>query len=126
MIISIGTDIVEVYRMRETLQRTPRFVQRVFTDEERLYCESRGLAKFESYAARFAAKEAFLKAIRTGWRDGIKWKEIQVCREETGFPYLKVTGTAEKALQHLKVDRLHLSLSHTQEHAIAIVILERI
>lgn len=101
-------------------------MQRVFTDEERLYCESRGLAKFESYAARFAAKEAFLKAIKTGWRGGIKWKEIQVCREETGVPYLKVTGTAEKALQHLKVDRLHLSLSHTQEHAIAIVILERI
>src|SRR3982750_2401206 len=75
MILSIGTDIVEVYRIRETIARTPRFAERVFTRREREYCESKGAASAQSYAGRFAAKEAFLKALKTGWRGKVKLTE---------------------------------------------------
>ena len=82
MIVSIGIDITEVYRMRETIARTPRFAERVFTAAEREYCESRGAAAAQSYAARFAAKEAFLKALKTGWRGKITWQDIEVLRDD--------------------------------------------
>lgn len=125
MIISTGIDIVEVYRIRETLERTPRFAERVFTDAERSYCESRGVAATQSYAARFAAKEAFLKALRTGWRGKLAWREIEVTQTADGAPSLNVTGEAKRLLDELGADAVHVSLSHTSEHAIASVILEK-
>ena len=78
MIISIGVDIIEVRRVRETIERTPRFAERVFTDAERAYCESRGAVAAQHYAARFAAKEAALKALQTGWSGGISWQDVEV------------------------------------------------
>src|SRR5258708_36149636 len=75
MIISIGIDIIEVRRVRETIERTPRFAERVFTDAERAYCESRGAVAAQHYAARFAAKEAALKALQTGWSGGSRLEE---------------------------------------------------
>ena len=98
---------------------------RVFTDAERQYCESKGVAAAQSYAARFAAKEAFLKALRTGWRGKISWHDIEVLSDSDGVPSLNVTGEAEKLLQHLGATRAHLSISHTTEHAVAEVILEK-
>jgi holo-[acyl-carrier protein] synthase len=86
MIISIGIDIVEVYRIRETLARTPRFAERVFTEKEREYCDGKGAAAAQSYAARFAAKEAFLKALKTGWRGKItRRSEFNDLRRSTDF-----------------------------------------
>lgn len=108
------------------MERTRRFVDRVFTEQEKAYCESRGTACFQSYAARFAAKEAFLKALKTGLRDKIKWQEIEVCKETNGTPYLKIKGEAEIALRKLGANRVHVSISHSSEHAIATVILERV
>jgi holo-[acyl-carrier protein] synthase len=125
VIVSIGIDIVEVYRIRETLARTPRFAVRVYTDAERAYCEAKGAAAAQSYAARFAAKEAFLKALKTGWRGRITWHDIEIVSDDAGAPSLKITGEALKILEKTGANRIHLSLSHTTEHAVAQVILER-
>lgn len=106
------------------MQRTPRFADRVFTSKERDYCQSKGAACFQSYAARFAAKEAFLKAIHTGLK--VSWKDIEVQNDESGTPYLRVKGKAAEILQELGATKLHLSISHTSMHAIAIVVIEKI
>ena len=124
MILSIGIDIVEVYRIRETLARTPRFGERVFTDAEREYCDAKGAAAAQSYAARFAAKEAFLKALRTGWRGKITWQDMEIVAEPDGGPLMNVKGEAARLMTELGAARIHLSMSHTTEHAIAQIILE--
>jgi holo-[acyl-carrier protein] synthase len=124
MILSTGIDIAEVYRIRDTIARTPRFAERVFTDAEREYCDSKGAAAAQSYAARFAAKEAFLKALKTGWRGKISWRDIEVLNDADGVPTLNVTGEAARLLSELGAARVHISISHTTEHAIAQVILE--
>ena len=126
MILSIGIDIVAVYRIRKTIARTPRFVDRVYTKDERAYCEGRGVGAFQSYAGRFAAKEAFLKALKTGWRGKITWTEIEVAVDELGAPELKLSGEAKELLKSRRCDRVHLSISHTEEYAIAEVILEQL
>ncbi|HEU4931945.1 MAG TPA: holo-ACP synthase [Pyrinomonadaceae bacterium] len=125
MIISIGIDIIEVARIREVLVRTPRFAERVFTAAERQYCDSRGAVAAQHYAARFAAKEATLKALQTGWRGGISWQDVEVASKENGAPYLIFTGQVLEVFKNFSANATHLSLSHTSEHAIAQVILER-
>lgn len=124
MIVSIGVDIIEVYRIRETLERTPRFAERVFTSDERIYCDSKGAAAAQSYAARFAAKEAFLKALRTGWRGKITWHDMEIVNDAQGAPNLKISGEVERLLREMNVTNFHLSMSHTTDHATATVILE--
>ena len=111
--------------MRETIARTPRFVERVFTAGEREYCESKGAAAAQSYAARFAAKEAFLKAIRTGWRGKLGWQDIEVASDADGAPSLLLTGEARVLADRLGASAVHLSISHTSEHAVAQVLLEK-
>ena len=108
------------------MERTPRFIERVFTAGEREYCESKGVAAFQSYAARFAAKEAFLKALKTGWRGKITWHDIEVVQSDEGVPSLNITGEAETIFNNLGASTVHVSLSHTTEHAIAQVILEKV
>ncbi|HEY3581526.1 MAG TPA: holo-ACP synthase [Pyrinomonadaceae bacterium] len=125
MIVSIGIDIIEVARIREVLLRTPRFTDRVFTRAEREYCESRGAVAAQHYAARFAAKEAALKALQTGWRGGISWQDVEVSARDSGAPYLIFTGEVLAVFERFGATATHLSLSHTSEHAIAQVILER-
>jgi len=126
MIVSIGIDIIEVYRIRETISRTPRFVERVFTERERAYCDAKGMAAAQSYAARFAAKEAFLKALKTGWRGKITWHDIEIVSGENNVPNLEIRGEARNILENLGANQIHLSMSHTTEHATALVILEKI
>ena len=125
MIVSIGIDIIEVARIREVLQRTPRFCERVFTEAERAYCESRGAVSAQHYAARFAAKEAALKALKTGWRGGISWHDVEITSEESGAPSVLFQGEARNIFEKLGASRVHLSMAHTTEHAIAEVILEK-
>ncbi len=105
---------------------TARFVERVFTERERAYCDAKGMAAAQSYAARFAAKEAFLKALKTGWRGKITWHDIEICSDENNVPSLEIRGAAGKILENLGANQIHLSLSHTTEHAVAQVILEKI
>src|SRR5258706_5778327 len=124
MIVAIGIDIIEVVRIREVLLRTPRFAERVFTSAERAYCDSRGAVSAQHYAARFAAKEAALKALQTGWRGGIGWQDVEVASRENGAPYLIFTGQVKELFDQSGATATHLSLSHTSEHAIAEVVLE--
>lgn len=107
------------------LLRTPRFVERVFTPREREYCDSRGVVSAQHYAARFAAKEAALKALQTGWRGGISWQDVEVSAHESGAPYLIFTGQVLEVFEKFRATRTHLSMSHTTQHAIAQVVLER-
>lgn len=107
------------------MTRTPRFAERVFTANERDYCDSKGAAAAQSYAGRFAAKEAFLKAIKTGWRGKITWHDIEVVNDIDGVPALNVTGEAKNILIDRGAVHVHLSISHTAEHAVASVVLER-
>jgi holo-[acyl-carrier protein] synthase len=125
VIVAIGIDIIEVKRIREVLLRTPRFAERVFTRAEREYCDLRGAVSAQHYAARFAAKEAALKALQTGWRGGISWQDVEVAARESGAPYLIFTGQVLTIFQSFRATATHLSISHTSEHAIAQVILER-
>jgi holo-[acyl-carrier protein] synthase len=124
MIVSIGIDIIEVARIREVLLRTPRFAARVFTIAERAYCDSRGVVAAQHYAARFAAKEAMLKALQTGWRGGIGWQDVEIASRESGAPYLILHGVVKELFEASGATAAHLSMSHTAEHAIAQVVLE--
>ncbi len=125
MIVSIGIDIIEVGRIREVLGRTPRFAERVFTPAERSYCDSRGAVAAQHYAARFAAKEAALKALQTGWSGGISWQDVEIASRDSGAPYLILHGPVQELFEKSGATLAHLSMSHTTEHAIAQVILEK-
>lgn len=107
------------------LQRTPRFGERVFTPAERAYCESRGAVAAQHYAARFAAKEAALKALQTGWSGGISWQDVEIASRESGAPYLILHGPVKELFANSGATLAHLSISHTTEHAIAQVVLEK-
>lgn len=111
--------------MRRAIERTPRFAERVFTAAERAYCEARGASAWRHYAARFAAKEAAFKALGTGWAGGVAWHEAEVMRGGSGAPRLVLTGRAREVFAERGGTDAHLSLSHTDEHAIAQVIFER-
>ena len=118
-------DIVEVPRIAAALERYgERFLRRIFTSDEVLYCQSKANAA-ERFAARFAAKEAAMKALGTGWQGGIAWREVEVRREPGGRPTVAFSGRAAEVAARLGATRASLSLSHTEEHAIASVILEK-
>lgn len=124
MIVGSGIDIAEVPRIAAAIERFgERFLHRIFTEGEIRYCDSKA-NRVERYAARFAAKEAALKAIGTGWSRGVTWKDIEVRREPGGRPTIAFSGKAGEFAARLGVKRAALSLSHTKEQAIASVILE--
>jgi holo-[acyl-carrier protein] synthase len=124
MIVGTGIDITEVGRIAAAIERHgQRFLQRVFTPAEIRYCESKK-NRNERFAARFAAKEAALKAIGTGWRQGVAWKEIEVGREPGGRPTVRFTGRVKEHADRLGARRASLSLTHTEQTAMAQVILE--
>jgi len=126
-ILGTGIDTIEVARVQRALERPvtgSRFRARVFTDREVAYCESRGKARYQSYAARFAAKEAAMKALGTGWNRNVGWHEIEVTRERGRAPQIALSGKAAEFAKRRRVKRLHLSLTHSAEQAIAHVIAE--
>lgn len=124
MIVGTGVDLAEVSRIRAAIERHGlRFVQRVYTPAEIAYVE-RKANKYERYAARFAAKEAGMKAIGTGWRHGVRWKDFEVSNLPSGRPTLRLHGVAAQVAQRLNVQNISLSLTHTAETAMAHVILE--
>ena len=124
MIVGTGVDIAEVARVGAAIERFGRrFLERVFTPEEIRYCDSKH-NRMERYAARFAAKEAALKAIGTGWKRGVAWRDVEVRREPGGRPSIAFSGKAGEFASRLGVRHASLSLSHTAEQAIAMVILE--
>lgn len=124
MIVGTGIDIAEVPRIRQSIERFgQRFLQRIYTPGEIRYCESRR-NKIERYAARFAAKEAAMKALGTGWNHGVRWRDCEVVRLPGGRPTMEFHGKAGEFAARLGVRNAALSISHTAEQAIAQVILE--
>lgn len=124
-IVGLGIDTVEVQRIERLLAEHPeRFEERCFTPDEAAYCKASRTRRAEHFAARFAAKEACLKALGTGLSAGLSWKEIEVVRDDAGRPILRLAGCAAQAAMERGVKHWHLSLSHTAANAIAIVIAE--
>jgi holo-[acyl-carrier protein] synthase len=125
MIVGTGIDIAEVPRVAEAIRRFgQRFINRIFTDGEIRYCESKA-NRVERYAARFAAKEAGMKALGTGWNHGVRWKDVEVQRQPGGRPKLVFHGRAAEFAAKLAVTNVALSLTHTADQAMAQVILEK-
>ena len=123
--ISHGVDITEVPRIADMIARHgDAFWARCFTPAERAYCEQNAKRTAEHAAARFAAKEAALKCLGTGWRDGIAWTDIEVLRDPAGKPSLRLSGEAARIAASLGITRWHLSLTHTAAQAMASVIAE--
>lgn len=124
MIIAVGVDLVEISRIEEVFaRRGDRFRRRVFTEGEIDYCELRA-SKLASYAARFAAKEAVMKALGTGWSDGVGWKDIEVVNGPGGAPMIQLHRSALERMRELGATRAHVSLTHSRELAIAQIVLE--
>lgn len=116
--VGLGVDIVEIARMKRILERTPRFRTRVFSEEERAYCDAT-VAPEVHYATRFAAKEAVVKALGTGFSQGIGVRDIEVKRTSKGRPYVALTGRAKEVARELGVRELPISLSYTHTEAVA-------
>ncbi len=125
MIVGIGLDVCEVSRIRDMASKAhgQRFLERVYTEAERAYCDSK-LNRFERYAGRFAAKEAAMKSIGTGWSRGVAWKEFEVRRLPSGQPIIEFHGKAREYADKLGVKRALVTISHTTTQAIAQVVLE--
>ena len=124
MIVGSGVDLAEVSRIRDAISRHgERFIKRVYTDGEIAYVD-RKANRFERYAARFAAKEAGMKALGTGWRRGVQWKDFEVANLSSGRPTLLLHGEAKTIAAQLGVKQISLSLTHTKETAMALVIFE--
>ena len=123
VIIGIGIDIVDVERFAKRLPSEPGLKEDLFTDSEIAYCGGKARSP-ECLAARFAAKEAFLKAIGTGWRDGIAFRQISISSDELGKPSMNLTGKAREIAAARHTRAVHLSLSHEKTHAVAVVVLE--
>ena len=124
MIIAIGVDLVEIPRIEAVFtRRGDRFRKRVFTEGEISYCERRA-SKLASYAARFAAKEAVMKALGTGWSDGVGWKDIEVVSSPSGAPMIQLHRNALERMREIGATRVLVSLTHSGELAIAQIVLE--
>jgi holo-[acyl-carrier protein] synthase len=124
MIVGTGIDIAEVPRIGQAIERFgERFLQRIFTAGEIRYCDSKA-NRVERYAARFAAKEAAMKALGTGWNHGVRWRDCEVVRAPGGRPTMTFHGKAGEFAAKMGVNNIALSLTHTTEQAIAQLILE--
>jgi holo-[acyl-carrier protein] synthase len=125
MILGSGVDLCEVPRIEAAIARYgQRFIQRIYTELESKYAESKA-NRFERYAARFAAKEAGMKALGTGWRGGIKWRDFEVANLPSGRPTLRLYGRAAEVAKQLGVAQVALSITHTKDQALAMVIFEK-
>lgn len=126
LIVGMGIDIIEVPRIAKQLDSgAENFIHRIFTEDEVRYCEGKLRNKAQNYAVRFAAKEAFFKAIGTGWRNGLSWRDIAMINDELGKPSIVVSGQAQKIIEALHVSKIHVSVSHLKQVAVAIIILEQ-
>lgn len=124
-IVGIGTDIVECLRIAKMIERHGElFIQRVYTPREIQYCSSRKAAT-QHYAGRWAAKEAVLKALGTGWARGISWKDIEVRNDEGGKPTIALAGGARQACERLGIGQMLISISHCRSHATAYAVAVR-
>lgn len=124
MAIYCGVDIIEINRLKNSIQDVDSFRDRVFTTGEIAYCENRNKAKFESYAARFAAKEAVLKALGTGMAEGLGWKQIEILNDDKGKPYAVLSQRALELFASMGAKSMDVSVSHCGEYAIAYAVID--
>ena len=126
MILGVGVDVCDVARIRRALEAKTgaRFRERVFTPGEQVYCEARRRGRFASYAARFAAKEAAMKALGTGWARGVGWQDFEVVRAAGEAPRLVLHGPAAALARRRGMTRWLLALAHTDASAVASVVVE--
>ena len=125
MIIGIGVDIVEIKRMRKAMERSKeRFLLRLFTSDEQQYCNGYR-DPVPHFAARFAAKEAVFKALGTGWAKGVTWLDVEVQKEQQEAPRIALQGEAQKLCMAKGASNVHLSLSHSDQWVVAMVVLEQ-
>ncbi len=123
MIFGVGIDIVETDRIKKNLQNEA-FLKKVFTEKEILLCKKSSIS-VQKYAARFSAKEAFMKAIGTGWAKGIKFNEIEILNESSGKPIIKLLGETKAIFDELQLKTIHISMSHIREIVSSVVIIEK-
>ncbi|MCK4979998.1 MAG: holo-ACP synthase [Candidatus Delongbacteria bacterium] len=124
MIFGIGTDIIQIERVKKSIETIPGFSAKIFTPLEIKYCLSKK-NKYEHFAARFAAKEAFFKAIGTGWRGGLAFSEIEVNNDDLGKPSFELYGKTKEFSDVNNFLNIHLSITHIKELAQAFVIIEK-
>lgn len=124
MIFGIGTDIIEVSRMEKHLENNIALQKKLYTEDEQKYCERGKVTRAQCFAARFAAKEAFFKALGTGYRYGMAFHEIEILNDELGKPFINPHGKVKEYLEEKKIKSIHLSISHVKEMANAFVVLE--
>lgn len=125
MIVSVGVDLIEIERIQKALDNPQigiRFRNRVFTEREIHYCETKQRGRYESYAGRFAAKEAVMKALGRGWGSKVTWLEIEVARARSGKPDIVLHGNTALFAQQLGIRRWALSITHTRDHGLAYVV----
>ncbi len=125
MIFGIGTDIIEVPRMEKHLEKNDALMQKIYTKAEQEYCNKGKATKYQCFAARFAAKEAFFKALGTGYRYGMAFNEIEVLNDDLGKPYVVPHGKVKEFLATNNIKSTHLSITHVKEMANAFVVLEK-
>lgn len=125
MIYGIGTDVIEVSRIKRSISLIELFAKKIYTQKEIDYCESRGKSKFQSYAGRFAAKEAFFKALGTGMRNGMGFNEIEILNDELGKPDIKLLGEVAYVFKQKKLKYIHVSITHIGKYAFANVVVEK-
>ena len=124
--VTCGTDIIKISRVKDSIEKIgDTFLKRVYTDEEIEYCESRRMCKYQSYAARFAAKEAVYKAISPEKGSEATWKDIEICKYENGKPYIKLYDELKKIAEKENIKNIELSLSHDDDYAIACVVIDK-
>lgn len=124
LIIGTGIDIIEISRIQQAVEHNDKFIQRCFTENEYAYFISRRM-RYEVIAGNFAAKEAFSKSLGTGIRD-FELKEIEVLRDRSGRPYINLYGKALNIVKELGIEKLHVTISHCREYAVASVIAEKL
>lgn len=123
MIKGTGVDIIEIERIRKAIKKDNKFIDRLFTKNEIAYCESK-VKKAQHYAARFASKEAFFKALGTGWRNGMSWTDIEIKNDPLGKPEIELIGETQTYFKKMKYKSITLSISHSKEYAVGFVIIE--
>jgi len=121
--MNCGTDIIEIYRIKESIERNGEiFLKKIYTDKEIEYCESHNAAKYQHYAARFAAKEAVSKFLGTGFIGDFDWKEIEILNDSLGKPEVNLTGKALTLFNKLGYKEIAVSISHCKEYATSMVV----
>ena len=125
MIVGLGTDIIEIVRIGQMIERHGElFLNRVYTDGEIRYCQRRR-ESYQHFAGRWAAKEAVMKTLGTGWTRGVGWQDVEVCSAKTGQPSIQIHGSARDLIGRLGIDEILITISHCRAYATATAIAVR-